>query len=96
MTPVVKDDAFELVAEFVKLDTKKRISLGALSESTKAMYQVYRNRLGQIVLDPVTAVPAYESWLFQDPEALKRVRQGLQDSADKKFIDLGSFQDAED
>lgn len=94
MSSLVKDERFELMAEFVRPDAKKRISLG-LAAASKAIYQVYQNRLGQIILDPVKPVPAYESWLFENPEALARVRQGLKESAEGKTVYLGSFQDAE-
>ena len=48
------------------------------------------------MLDPVKPVPAYEAWLYENPEALARVRQGLKDSADGKRVYLGSCQDAEE
>lgn len=95
MRSIVKDDGFELVAEFVRPDAKKRITLG-LAGASKAVYQVYQNRLGQIILDPVKPVPAYEAWLYENPEALARVKQGLKDSAEGKRVYLGTFQDAED
>jgi hypothetical protein len=96
MSRIVKDDSFELVGEFVRPDAKKRITLGSLAAASKVVYQVYQNRLGQIVLDPVKPIPAYESWLYENPAALASVRQGLQESAEGKRIYRGSFQDAEE
>jgi hypothetical protein len=95
MSSIVKDDGFELMAEFVRPDAKKRITLG-LATASKAVYQVYQNRLGQIMLDPVKPVPAYECWLYENPAALAAVRQGLKESAEGKRVYRGSFQDAEE
>jgi len=54
-------------------------------------YNVYRNRLGQIMLDPVKAVPAYEAWLFQNKAALASVKRGLIESAAGRTKKRGSF-----
>ena len=89
MSTVIHDTEFELVAEIVKPDAKKRVSLG--SAGGDGAFNVYRNRLGQIVLDPVTAIPAYEAWLFKNKPALASVKRGLKDSAAGRTVNLGSF-----
>jgi hypothetical protein len=87
---VIKNSEFQLVSEFAQPDAKKRLSLGeALSGATA--YNIYRNTLGQIVLDPVKAVPASEMWLYENPPALASVKQGLRESAEGKTVDRGSF-----
>jgi len=91
MAGVIKDTHFQLVTEIQKTDAKKRLSLGHALEEPGAAYNVYRNRLGQIVLDPVKAVPAYEAWLFENKAALASVKRGLADSAAGKTKNLGSF-----
>lgn len=91
MTRVVKDTHFELVAEIQKLDAKNRLSLGLAVEQVCSAYNIYRNRLGQILLDPVKAVPAYEAWLFDNKPALASVKRGLVDSAAGRTKTLGSF-----
>jgi hypothetical protein len=35
---------------------------------------------------------AHELWLYQDPEALKTVLKGLEDSREGRLVDLGSFE----
>jgi hypothetical protein len=87
---VVQDAGFELVTEILKPDAKKRLSLGRSMDAASA-YNVYRNQWGQIVLDPVKAVPAYEAWLFQNKAALASVKRGLADSAAGRTRKLGSF-----
>jgi hypothetical protein len=87
---ILKSDDFELVSEFAQPDAKKRLSLGAaLGDSTA--YNIYRNPLGQIILDPVKTIPASEMWLYENAEALASVKQGLRESAEGKSVYLGSF-----
>lgn len=89
-TAIIKDTDFHLVTEFVQPDAKKRLSLGEALLAGKA-FNIYRNALGQIVLDPVRTIPASEVWLFENPTALASVTQGLKESADGKRIYRGSF-----
>ncbi len=90
MPAVIKDPDFQLVSEFAHPDAKKRISLGdALGEFTT--YNIYRNALGQLILDPVKAVPASEMWLYENAEALASVKRGLRESAEGKTVYCGSF-----
>ncbi len=91
MKTVIKDKDFELITEIQKSDAKKRVSLGMAIRESGATYNIYRNRLGQIVLDPVKAVPAYEAWLFENKSALASLKRGLADSAAGRTKKLGSF-----
>jgi hypothetical protein len=87
---VIKNADFELVSEFAQPDSKKRLSLGhALTGATA--YNVYRNAFGQLILDPVEAVPASETWLYENAEALASVKRGLRESAEGKSVYRGSF-----
>jgi hypothetical protein len=87
---VLKNKDFQLVSEFAQPDAKKRLSLGeALGDATA--YNIYRNPLGQLILDPVKAVPAAEMWLYENPQALASVKQGLRESAEGKSVSRGSF-----
>ena len=87
---IIRDTDFQLMSEFAKPDAKKRLSLGeALREATA--YNIYRNALGQIILDPVKTVPASEMWLYENPQALASVKQGLRESAEGKRVYRGSF-----
>jgi len=87
---VIKSIDFRLVSEFAQPDAKKRLSLGeALSSATA--YNIYRNSFGQIVLDPVKAVPASEMWLYENAQALASVKRGLRESAEGKSVYRGSF-----
>jgi hypothetical protein len=87
---IIKNAEFELVSEFAQPDAKKRLSLGEALRGATA-YNIYRNPLGQLILDPVKTVPASEMWLYENAEALASVKQGLRESAEGKSIDRGSF-----
>ena len=87
---VIKNSEFQLISEFAQPDAKKRLSLGEAAGSAAA-YNIYRNPLGQLILDPVKTIPLSELWLYENPEALARVKQGLRESAEGKSAYRGSF-----
>lgn len=97
----VLGDDFELVGE-ARIDERKRFSLTkALAKleqylaepaSLEALhFRVYVNEAGQILLDPAVSVPVREMWLYKNPVALAKVREGLAQAAEGDFHDLGSF-----
>ncbi len=87
---VIKNSDFQLITEFVQPDAKKRLSLGSALAGAGA-FNVYRNTLGQLILDPVKAVPASEAWIHERPKALASVRRGMEQSAKGEVHDLGDF-----
>ena len=87
---IIKSSDFELVSEFAQPDAKKRLSLGEALRGATA-YNIYSNPLGQIILDPVKAVPVSEMWLYENAQALASVKQGLMESAEGKSVYRGSF-----
>jgi len=95
-------DEFEFVGEG-GIDERKRLSLakalgilkerlGELGGPLEALhFRVYVNVAGQILLDPALSVPLHEMWLYRNPTALAKVREGLAQAAEGKLHDLGSF-----
>lgn len=77
----IRDEELTRVAEGVKPDSKKRVVLPDILVRKGITYHVYHNSIGQIVLDPQVTIPASEAWLFNNPDALALVRQGLSDAA---------------
>ena len=47
----------------------------------------------KIVLELMTEIPARELWLYKNPQALKDVEEGLQQSKQGKLRKRGSFAD---
>jgi len=78
---VIKDEVFEKIADSVKPDAKRRVVLQSIQIQEGITYHIYKNKFGQIVLDPQLTIPASEIWLFKNPEALASVRRGLSDAA---------------
>jgi len=87
---ILRNSEFELVSEFAQPDAKKRLSLGEALHGATA-FNIYRNPLGQLILDPVRTVPVSEMWLYENAEALASVKQGLRESAEGKTVDHGFF-----
>ena len=88
-TAILKDHHFDLITEFVKPDNKKRVTLGA--RTPMGAFNIYLNKFGQFILDPVKAVPASEAWLYENKKALAAVKKGLEASAAGKVSFVGSF-----
>ena len=86
----MKNADFRLISEFAQPDAKKRLSLGVALSGVTA-YNIYRNTLGQLILDPVKAIPASEMWLYENAQALASVKRGLRESAEGKRVYRGSF-----
>ena len=87
VTQIIKSQDFEALSE-VKVDTRKRITLRKAKKAPKLAdyYRVYENSLGQIVLDPMAIVPAYERWLHKNPKALESVKRGLAQAKAGKLL----------
>ena len=93
MAIAVKIEDFIRISKAVKPDKKKRVILPKELVGEDITFHIYRNNLGQILLDPQITVPASEAWLFKNPDALNLVRQGLADAASGKVskVDLKSL-----
>ena len=77
-----------LIARDVRPDGRRRVTLGKALEGIDpdAAFEVCRDELGRIILDPLVSVPAREAWLCRKTKALAMVRRGLQDAAEGKTV----------
>lgn len=91
ITGVIKNQQFEIVAQGLAPDSKKRLSLSKALAKAGVTFNIYVNQLGQIVLDPQKAVPAHEARVFENKQALASVKRGLKQAAGGKGAYLGSF-----
>lgn len=73
MSIFVKDTHFELINEHIKPDAKKGLSLGSAAARAGVAYNINRNQIGQIMLDPVKTVPVYETKLYQNKQPLLKL-----------------------
>lgn len=85
-------------ARNLKLDNKKRITLGKIADKNVTSYDVEVKENGVIILYPKVEIPAEELWLFQNKSALESVRRGLDDieSGNKGNIEEDFWKDIED
>ena len=97
----ILDTDFEFIGEGT-IDERKRFSLTkALAQLKKCFaepatldslhFRVYVNAAGQILLDPALTVPVREMWLYRNPVALAKVREGLAEAVKEDLHDIGSF-----
>lgn len=77
--------------KILRPDTKGRIHLGALTKGVSGYKMEVNTKTHAITLKPYAEIPLEEKWLFENTQALKSVKRGLQDSLDEKLIDRGSF-----
>lgn len=85
---IIKEPDFEPYGE-VRVDSKNRITLGK-TESVNVKitsYKVYRNSLGQYILDPQVSVPAHEAWIYKNPKALAALKKGLEEARKGNLVD---------
>jgi hypothetical protein len=77
-------------------DKKHRVSLGsAIQMQPGVRYKVLKNELGQILLDPVKSVPAYEAWIYENPDHIASIKRGIAQAEAGQLvsIDLGPDKD---
>ena len=82
---LLKEDSFEEYGE-VKVDSKNRVSLGRTGQAPVFSYKVYRNSIGQIILDPQVTLPAHEAWIFKNEKVKQLIQKGLHEAKNKRFM----------
>lgn len=80
---------FQARKGYVHPDARGRLTLGSAAQD--ADYRVFVNDRGQILLDPVVAIPASEAWLWESPSLRASMERALKQAEEGEFEDLGSF-----
>ena len=83
-----KDRALHQIV--LRPDAKGRITLGPLAKGISS-FVVSKEADGRLTLEPYKEIPAREAWLFENPVAIGKVRQGLNDAAAGRLRDRGDF-----
>lgn len=79
---------FKEIAE-VRADSKNRISLGRSLGQGMKRYRMYEDPLtGNILLEPLAAVPLSEPWLEKAPKARASVERGLEQAKAGQLIQV--------
>jgi len=98
-------EVLEIKEEFMPVDTrpldsKHRITLGGklykllMSKMKIDSYKVFVGKGGDILLRPAVSIPSNEAWVYQNPEVIGRIRQGLEEAKEgktEKVEDLKEF-----
>jgi hypothetical protein len=74
----------------VRPDAKGRITLGSLAKGVSS-FRVTEDKDGRLLLEPFKEIPAREAWLFENKDALDKVRSGLKDAAEGRVSKRGDF-----
>jgi len=67
------------------VDSRGRITLGPRYANRLVIVREHDD--GALEIIPAEAVPAREAWLYKNPEALKAVRQGLEEARAGQFAE---------
>ena len=80
----------------LKLDGKRRLSIGKLVGNEVTGFNVTKYDDGRIMLDPTVDIPAREAWLFRNEKAISAVKKGLQEASQGKTKKLDNSLLADD
>lgn len=76
----------------VRVDAKGRVSLAKFLRNTEPMdLDISVTEDGKLILTPLATIPAHELWLYQNPEALKSLREGIKQAGAGDLHSMGSF-----
>ena len=81
------------------IDTKNRITIGEkiikrISGQNKvSQFQVFIGQDGDILLRPLTAIPSREAWIYEKPELIGQIRNGLQEAKNGKIEKIEDLED---
>jgi len=73
------------------LDTRRRISLSKFLPKKSNVHSVNARMEGnKIILELMAEIPAYESWIYENPKALKSLQKGIKEAKEGKLVDRPS------
>ena len=71
-------------AMLLTMDTRKRVSLARLLSDSVSLFNASIVD-GKIILEPMRVVPDREAWLYNSPQALADLQQGIKDAGEGKI-----------
>lgn len=74
----------------VRPDSKGRVTLSKLADGVSS-FKVSRDSEGRLLLEPLVEIPAREKWIYDNPEVLASVHNGLADAQAGRLKSRGSF-----
>ena len=77
--------------KILRPDAKGRICLGKIAKGISSFRLNLNQETGEITLIPYAEVELSEKWLYSNKTALKKIRSGLEQSAQNNTTYKGSF-----
>ncbi len=83
-----KRDKWKDLGKEIAPDERRRLALGPAmpADAEGLRYRVFLNDLGQILLDPVKSVPAYEAWIYENPDRISSIVRGIKQAESGKTV----------
>ena len=73
-----------------RLDAKNRVTLGGVFKKSKGItvdaFETFIGESGDILLRPKMLVSIKESWIHQNPEAMKSLQRGIKNVSEKRVV----------
>jgi len=73
------------------LDARKRVCLAKLLPDYDISSLKAHVEGDKIILEPMAEIPAHELWIYENPQILNDIREGLRDSKEGRVHKKGSF-----
>jgi hypothetical protein len=74
------------------IDTRRRVSLSKFLPKKGNIHAVNAHKEGnKIILELLAEIPARESWLYENPKALKLIQKGIKEAKEGKLVDRPSY-----
>lgn len=73
------------------IDTRRRVNLSKLLPKGNIHAVMAYKQGNKIILEPMVEIPVNESWLYENPKALKAVQKGIKEAKEGKFKDRPSY-----
>ena len=88
----IVNESFQYIGLSSKIDSRNRVTLGQVLAMLKRVndrnideFEILLGSEGDILLRPRTSIPTRELWIYQNPDAMKVLQQGLKDAAEGRM-----------
>ena len=78
----------------LSLDTRNRVNLSKFLPKNGNVHAVQAHMEGnKIILELMAEIPAYESWIYENPEVIRSINKGIEEAKEGKLKDRPSYAD---
>ena len=73
------------------LDTRRRVNLTKLLPAGNIHSVIAHKEGNKIILEPMVEISAHESWIYENPKAVKSIRKGVKEAKEGKLKNRPSY-----